>query len=136
MQGLRSSQTTGVPAQWPSLLQVSWSVQALPSSHAPPAAGVNTHCPFTQESAVHGFSSLQTTGVPAHCPSVLQVSPVVHSLPSLQGAPGVGLKTHRPSTQASSVQGLWSSQRPVPLSIWSSQSSSMPLQISWPQGAT
>ncbi len=111
-------------------------MQGLPSSHAPPAAGRNTHWPPSHVSAVHGFSSLHTTGVPAHWPSALHVSAVVHSLPSLHGAPGVGRKTHRPSTQASSVQGLWSSQSPVPLSIRSSQSSSMPLQISGLQGAT
>jgi len=75
------------PTQLPFPSQVSWVVQALPSSHGAvlfvrtqPLAGL-------QESVVQTFPSLQLGGgPPRQCPAPSQVSPVVHALPSLQGA--------------------------------------------------
>src|SRR5262245_57088207 len=95
--------------QRPSVLQVSCVVQALPSSQASPGVGVKVHSPPSQASFVQAFSSSQTTGVPAQWPSVLQASPLVQALPSSHVAPGVGVETHWPSTQASLVQAFPSS---------------------------
>ena len=58
---------------------------------------------------MQAFSSLQVTADPTHRPSLLQVSCVVHASPSLQLAPGVGVKTHSPLTHASLVQAFSSS---------------------------
>src|SRR2546425_12986649 len=73
---------TGVPTHLPSALHMSSVVQELPSLHGAPGVGLNVHWPSTQESAVQALWSSQTIGVPAHVPSVLQVSPVVQGLPS------------------------------------------------------
>src|SRR5262249_10607356 len=128
VQALPSSQWSGgPPTQAPSVLHVSFLVQALPSSHGAPAVGVCTQPPGApQASAVQGLPSSQpargplTPAAPGE-----QVSPVVQALPSLQGTPGVGVPAHpitvQPSPKQPSggftvphrsliVQALWSSQ--------------------------
>src|SRR5262249_7068803 len=113
VQGLLSSQLRGVPATQPVAgLQVSMPLQTLLSSQfsgvpaAQPVAGRQTSSPL------QALLSLQLTGVPVHVPLV-QTSPVVQALPSLQVVPfsDVRLLMH-PATgsQLSAVHGLLSLQ--------------------------
>jgi hypothetical protein len=66
--------------------------------------------PGLHASSVHGLPSLQTTAAPATQLPVLQASPMVQALPSLQ--PAVLALNWQPSlgSQLSSVQGLLSLQ--------------------------
>src|SRR2546425_564763 len=75
--------------------------------------GADTHCPVTgsQASVVQALPSSQTTGVPEHRPSGVQVSPVVQALPSSQAPPGVGTKKHSPSRQNSVAWPFLAGQR-------------------------
>jgi hypothetical protein len=110
VQGLLSLQTRALPgAQFPAE-QMSPTVQALPSLHAPGAA-TNAHpVAGRQVSVVHTFPSLQTRAGPAVQVPPAQVSLVVHALPSVQ-LPLCGAKTHpEAGLQESAVQGLLSVQ--------------------------
>jgi hypothetical protein len=54
---------------------------------------------------------VQTTGVPAHCPALLQTSFVVHALPSVHAVPAATIAwKHEPPVQLSTVQGFLSLQ--------------------------
>jgi len=129
-----SSQIKGnTPKQLPPL-QVSKSVQALPSLHGSVLKGC-VHAPppqtsFVQElpssahgrtllvktqpvaglheSSVHGLPSLQTTGVPEHAPP-LQASADVHALPSSHAFALLTCKQDPFGWQSPVVQGLVSS---------------------------
>ena len=87
--GLLSLQgVVGPGAHMPSL-QVSPTLQLLPSLHAAPLAGANKQAPVAllQLSVVHGLLSLQAMVLPgAHRPSAHK-SPTVHKLPSSQAGP-------------------------------------------------
>jgi len=111
VQGLPSSQLIGVPGWQMPLLQVSPTVHGLKSSQGPvlllceqPVAGSQVSVVQTlpssqlrllweqvpelvQESRVQALPSLQFSNVPGWQEPLLHVSPTVHWLPSLQGAP-------------------------------------------------
>jgi len=75
VQGLLSSQATGVPRQMTPVgvwTQMSPCVQGSPSLQVAPTIGVNLHWPVvgSQESCVHGLLSSQTIGSCLHCPLV------------------------------------------------------------------
>jgi len=59
-------------------------------------------------SAVQGFTSSQSTGVPPQTPAV-HTSLDVQKLPSSHGVSDCGVCAHVPSTQLSAVQGFVSS---------------------------
>ena len=109
MHGLESLQVIAEPAHDPPL-QTSPVVHALPSSqdavlfaYTQPVAGLH-------ESSVHGFESLQTTGVPGlHTPPP-QTSPVVQALPSSQDAALLTYTQPEAGLHESSVHGFESLQ--------------------------
>jgi hypothetical protein len=109
VQGLLSLQSTVLPTQ-ALLVQVSFSVQALPSVHVTVFAR-KTQAPLlaSQLSSVHGLLSLQTVALPWQVPSA-QTSPSVHARPSEQLS--VLLVAVQPvaRSQPVSVQGLLSLQ--------------------------
>jgi hypothetical protein len=110
VQGLLSSQTTGVPGWHVPPLHMSPVVQAFPSEQETVLL-VNTHpVAVLQVSVVHGLLSLHVNGVPTQAPAT-QAS-VVQALPSEQLFALLGVKTHCPVVrlQTSSVQGLKSLQ--------------------------
>ena len=89
MQGLPSSQFSGVPAVQVPAWQVSAPLQTSPSAQeVPSATGVFWH-PSTasQESAVQGLPSSQFSGVPAVQVPAWQVSDPLQTSPSAQDAP-------------------------------------------------
>jgi hypothetical protein len=131
----------GVPLQvLPSLPQTSLRVQALPSLHGVPGAGLLWQAPPLQASAVQVWPSLQaallltllqaplaaiqlssvqtlpssqlTVALPAQTPAALQASPEVQALPSLHGVPLCGAPKQAPLrlSQMSRVHGLLSLQ--------------------------
>src|SRR5438552_7072483 len=114
VQGLLSSQFSGVPGVQVPTLQTSAPLQTLPSEQeVPSATGVALHPEAgSQESAVQGLLSLQTSGVPGVQVPVRQVSSPLQTLPSEQEAPsGTAALTHLSScgSQRSAVQALPSS---------------------------
>jgi len=110
--------------------QVSFVVQALQSSHgallfewAQPVAGLH-------ESFVHTSPSLQSgPGPPWHAPAT-QVSPVVHALPSSQGALLFTWVQPPDGLQQSSVQPFPSSQPTGSLTHWCATQRSFVVQAS------
>ena len=108
VQGLSSSQLTGLPTQLPPV-HASSSVHALSSSQgAMPHA--NSHPALVQVSSVHGLPSSHTIGLPTHSPA-RQLSPMVHASPSSH-APCLGWFSQPLAPQASAVHALPSSQPP------------------------
>lgn len=107
-------QVTGAPTHEPLLSQASPYVQALPSLQRVPGAAGTCETPVTgsQESAVHGYPSSITKGVPGR-----QVPPPSHSsrplqtFPSEQDVPAETGRWRTPVTgsQLSAVHGLPSS---------------------------
>jgi hypothetical protein len=84
--GLSSLQPTGVPAWHEPASHASFTVQTLPSSHGAELKWKTQPTAGLQSSLVQGLLSSQTTEAPAWHVPPLQVSPVVHALPSLQGS--------------------------------------------------
>ena len=115
VQGLLSLQTLATPVQTPSL-QASEMVHAIPSSQAPGAALVMQPLAGSQASEVQGFLSSQLTLAPPPQLPFPQVSPWVQGLPSLQ-ATLLATWVQAPPTQASTVQGLVSSQLSSPMQV-------------------
>lgn len=112
VQGLPSSQLLAEPAEQTPATQLSLLVQASPSLQSPLAAGFKQPpVPGSQASAVHGLPSKQALALPATQVPPLQLSPLVHRLPSSQ-APSAGAVVQVPvaESQLSVVQGLLSSQ--------------------------
>src|SRR5437016_3603517 len=66
-------QVLAVPALWPSLVQVSLEVQALPSSQLAPVSGVTVQLAVPLQVRVLHWSEVQVIAVPTHWPP-LQVS--------------------------------------------------------------
>jgi hypothetical protein len=85
VQGLLSLQTRGVPPQTPPE-QTSAVVHALPSLQDAALLECEQPVDGLQESFVQMLLSLQLTRLPPPHTPALQVSPVVHALPSLQGS--------------------------------------------------
>ena len=86
VQGLPSLHTMPTPLHLPAahaspLVQTLPSLQGLPST----VAGYLQPDRGSQYSVVHGLLSVQTVGVPMQAP-LLQMSPLVQAVPSLQGA--------------------------------------------------
>jgi len=110
VQTLPSSQLGAVPPTHDPAAQVSLVVHALPSSHGA-VFGVLTHpVAGLHESSVQPLESLQFGGGPPTQAPMLQVSLVVHALPSSQGAV-LGVATHPvAASQVSVVQTSPSSQ--------------------------
>ena len=114
VQGLVSVQSSGGPATQRPPLQVSLSVHLLLSVHGVSSCRlVCAHCWLAglQVSAVHGLLSSQLTPIPAHFPAV-HLSPMVHALPSSQGASSTLATLVQPviPLQESTVQSLLSLQ--------------------------
>jgi hypothetical protein len=110
VQPLLSSQFGGgPPAQLPPL-QVSLVVQASPSSHGALLLVLTQPLAGLQLSSVHTLLSLQFGGGPPRQEPPLQVSLVVHALPSLHGALLLACTHPMAGLQLSSVQTLLSSQ--------------------------
>ena len=86
-----SSQLGAVPAAHAPAWQVSAPLQALPSLQPVPSATAVFRQPAagSQESAVHGFPSLQLRGGPAVQLPAWQVSAPLHAFPSLHDVPFV-----------------------------------------------
>ena len=86
VQGLPSSQFSLLPAHLPSLSQLSFSVQALPSVQVLPTSGLNAQSPvdLSQVSAVQALLSSHSFGVPTHLPAA-QRSLIEQGTPSSQG---------------------------------------------------
>ncbi len=114
VQALPSLQVLGVPLH-PPVLQVSGTVQALPSSQRVPSLTLTyAQLPLdlSQPSLVHTLLSSQTLALPLHVPP-WQLSLTVQVLPSLHGPPSLtGLNTQLPVpvSQLSVVHTLLSSQ--------------------------
>src|SRR5438552_6788972 len=89
VQGLLSSQLSGVPGVQVPILQVSSPLQTLPSEQeAPSGTGVSLHPEAgSQESVVQALPSLQTSGVPAAQRPCSQVSLPLQASPSEQEVP-------------------------------------------------
>ncbi len=126
VQGLLSVQLTTLPTHVP-LWQASGLVQGLPSSQVVPLGAVPCEqAPVVglQVSVVQALLSLQSMFLLAHTSAQvverapgkhtppLQLSPMVHTLPSLHSVPAVALLCLQPlvGSQLSLVQGLLSSQ--------------------------
>src|SRR5262245_25382432 len=83
-----TGQVYAIPLHTPAALRTSPLVQGLPSSHAAPALGVTVQVcvPLHMRSA--NWSLTQLMAVPVQTPLLLQASPHVQSMSSLQGDPG------------------------------------------------
>jgi hypothetical protein len=107
-----SLQLGGVPAIHVPLWQVSAPLHALPSVHEVPFASAVFWHPVEvlQESVVHGFESLQLSGVPAVQLPDWQVSAPLQAFPSEHAVPfATDVKTHPVAgLQVSVVQALLS----------------------------
>jgi hypothetical protein len=115
VQTFPSLQTSGVPPAHAPAWQDSAPLQTLPSEHAVPfATGVVVQPEVgLQPSVVHGFESLQTTGVPAVHAPLWQVSAPLQRFPSEHAAPfGRTALVHAPDVHVSVVHGFESSQSP------------------------
>ena len=123
--GFWSSQLGAAPGLHTPAVQVSPTVQALPSSQVPAAALCRQPLVLSQLSAVHGLLSLQLTVAPAWHTPPPQRSPTVQVSPSLQVAVVAVWVQPLCGAQPSAVQGLLSSQpsTAVPLQV-------PPLQVS------
>ncbi len=100
VQGFWSSQGVMLPAKQTPPLQLSPVVHTLLSLQLPLSSAALLQPVFaSQLSLVHGFLSSQTTSLPTQLP-LLQLSPVVHALPSSQ-APGFAGCWHSPAMQLS-----------------------------------
>jgi hypothetical protein len=86
-------------------------VHTLPSVHGapPPIPAYTQPVVALQPSLVQALLSLQTTGVPTHCPAE-QLSAVVQTLPSVQLPPTTATYWQMPPLQLSVVQVLVSEQ--------------------------
>jgi hypothetical protein len=123
VQTLLSSQVEAFPSHLPVAAQASPLVQTLPSSQTAPTCGAWAQpVVFWQESAVHGFKSLQSTVAPApHWTPPLSTrhfSPAVHASASSHGRPGLA-DDMQPAvaSQMSSVQ-TDASAHAVLLGVW------------------
>jgi hypothetical protein len=124
--GLKSSQSVSVPPPQLPLRQISASVQASPSSHAP-AAGWNLQpVAGSQKSDVQVLSSLHTTGVWLPQTPLVHLSFEVHALPSLHDPVKGELMHPNCGLHESAVQGLPSLQPSVEPDTHSPSS-----QVSW-----
>jgi len=107
--GHPAQSSVGPPLQVP-VWQVSFCVQALPSSHVVPSTATGLeHAPVlgSQVPATwHGSLAEQVTAVPAHVPSV-QVSLVVQRLPSLQLVPAGATGLEHWPLAGSQVPATW-----------------------------
>ena len=110
MQALPSSQLASAEATHLPPAQLSPMVQALPSLHGPVLPVLTQPLAASHASSVHGLPSLQFFAFPGeHLPSA-QVSPSVHTLPSLHGAELLTLTQPLMASHRSVVQSLPSSQ--------------------------
>jgi hypothetical protein len=107
---LPSSQLGGAPPTQTPPEQVSFVVQALPSSQAAVLLLCRQPTMKSQESSVHTLPSSQLGGAPPTQIPPEQVSLVVHALPSLQGAVLLTCVQPEAGLQASSVHTLPSLQ--------------------------
>ena len=82
---------TELPTQTPLLLQLSFDVQALPSSQAVPVRGVTVQDDVPLRARLLHWSEVQVIAVPTHVPLLLHASLYVHALPSLQAVPVRGV---------------------------------------------
>jgi hypothetical protein len=126
---LPSLQTSGVPPAHAPPWQDSGPLQTLPSEHAVPlATGVVVQPDVgLQESVVHGFESLQTSGVPAVHAPLWQVSAPLQRFESAHDAPfGRTAFVHTPVTQVSVVHGFESLQ-----SAFTVQEVQPPMGVCW-----
>src|SRR5439155_11450212 len=89
VQGLLSSQLSGVPGVQAPAWQVSEPLQTLPSEQEAPSAAVTCEQPPVglQASTVQGLASLQSSGVPGEQTPDWQVSAPLQTLPSEQEVP-------------------------------------------------
>ena len=86
-----------MPTQVPAALRASPLVHGLPSSHAAPGRGVTLQVAVPSHSRIVDSSLVQVTVVPAHTPLLLQTSPYVHAMLSLQAVPtGLSGLLHAP----------------------------------------
>jgi hypothetical protein len=111
--GFRSSQASGVPERQLPAWQLSMPLQGLPSEHEVPAGTGAWAQPLTasQVSAVQGFASSHTGGVPGWQAPARQVSRPLHTVASSHGVPSVtGACAHPFGLQVSVVHGLLSLQ--------------------------
>jgi hypothetical protein len=96
-------------------------LQASPSEHDVPfATGVAVHpVDALQPSVVHGFPSLQTSGVPAVHVPLWHVSPPLHAFPSEHDVPfATAVFAHTPALHVSVVHGLPSLQSAATAHGW------------------
>src|SRR5215813_8278950 len=114
VQGLASSQlNAGAPVQTP-FWQVSPVVQMLASSQGAVLLACVQPLAGSHASSVQGLASSQLAGGPLTQVPSWQTSPAVHALPSSQAAVLLVCRQPPAPSQASSVQGLPSSQRNWP----------------------
>src|SRR5438876_2104447 len=84
-------QVIAVPTHWPPPVQVSLTVQALPSSHAAPVLGVTVQLDVPLQVRVLHWSEVQVIDVPTHRPLPSQVSLKGQASPSSQLVPVSGV---------------------------------------------
>ncbi len=112
--GLPSSQLSAVPAAHVPAWHVSAPLHTFPSLHEVPFVTAACLQPATGShvSVVHGFASLQLTGVPAAHAPAWQVSTPLHTFPSLHEVPSGSAVCLQPATgsQVSVVHTSLSSQ--------------------------
>ena len=111
VQTFPSSQLTAPPPAHLPPAHASLTVQALPSVHGVELFAWTQPFLASQASSVQALPSSQPVTLPLRQTPPLQLSPLVHALPSSQVLPTpAGLNAHLPSTHASSVQVFWSLQ--------------------------
>lgn len=106
VQGLPSLQVTAVPGWQEPVAHTSPVVHALPSEHASELKPFTQPPAGLQESVVQGLLSSQLMAVPATQVPAVQVSPLVQTLPSEQGAELEVCKQPVAGSQLSSEHGL------------------------------
>jgi hypothetical protein len=106
--GFASSQVSVVPVHRPTA-QLSPVVHASPSVHGPLASVWVQPAAKSQLSVVQVLPSSQFSALPPLHAPFLQVSPVVHALPSSQ-APDLRAKLHLPATHVPVMQALGTEQ--------------------------
>src|SRR5947208_3510266 len=84
-------QVIAAPTHWPPPVQVSLTVQALPSSHAAPVLGVTVQLDVPLQVWVLHWSEVQVIAVPTHWPLPSQVSLKEQASPSSQLVPVSGV---------------------------------------------
>ena len=108
--GLLSSHVTLCPGAQPPPRQWSPVVHALPSLQVALLARCVQPMADKHASSLHGLPSSQPSAAPPTQPPSTHVSPMVHALPSLQGAAFAVYLQPRAASQLSIVQGLPSVQ--------------------------